>query len=459
MSAPYQNTRSPPPLVHPRPSHISQPPPEPTVSSPSTTYSTRPSGEYGRTSASFEASRASGDSYMRFSSPPVNAAQQGGPGGSYGFGGMPMQGGTGNPNTFSTMGTGGVASATSSAQPFLTNVGQTSAGGPGRLAPGGGYAAGSYASPSPGLHGNTGAGAAGGPSPAYMNPMGMNMGGFGGFNPDGSQWPMGMNDATAQMGMQFGKSAVAAGQEYVEKNFTRYLPLPLVKTSFSVTNSYVLSKLRLVLFPWRHHPWSRQAIRTSGMSGQPDSVHPGGAGISNGSSGQEGWMPPRDDINAPDLYIPSMALVTYTLLCGLAAGLQNRFHPEVLGYSLSKALAVVVTEFLIIRLGCYLLDVRGGGASGVELIGYGGYKFVGIIVTVMASFLNWGKVFYMSVFFYTFCANAFFLLRSLKYVLLPDSSNSSSVATISHSQRSKRVQFLFIIAMAQILFMGLLVRI
>ena len=44
-----------------------------------------------------------------------------------------------------------------------------------------------------------------------------------------------------------------------------------------------------------------------------------------------------------------MALVTYTLLCGLAAGLQNRFHPEVLGYSLSKALAVVVTEFLIIR--------------------------------------------------------------------------------------------------------------
>jgi hypothetical protein len=27
-----------------------------------------------------------------------------------------------------------------------------------------------------------------------------------------------MNDATAQMGMQFGKSAVAAGQDYVEKN-------------------------------------------------------------------------------------------------------------------------------------------------------------------------------------------------------------------------------------------------
>lgn len=28
----------------------------------------------------------------------------------------------------------------------------------------------------------------------------------------------GMNDATAQMGVQFGKSAVAAGQDYMEKN-------------------------------------------------------------------------------------------------------------------------------------------------------------------------------------------------------------------------------------------------
>jgi hypothetical protein len=27
-----------------------------------------------------------------------------------------------------------------------------------------------------------------------------------------------MNDATTQMGVQFGKSAVAAGQDYMEKN-------------------------------------------------------------------------------------------------------------------------------------------------------------------------------------------------------------------------------------------------
>jgi hypothetical protein len=41
------------------------------------------------------------------------------------------------------------------------------------------------------------------------------------------------------------------------------------------------------------------------------------------------------------------------------------------------------------RLGCYLLDVRGTGASGVELIGYGGYKFVGYVSSL--SVLNIAK--------------------------------------------------------------------
>lgn len=253
----------------------------------------------------------------------------------------------------------------------------------------------------------------------------------------GFGWPV--NDATAQMGVQFGKSAVAAGQDYVEKNFSRYLPLPLVKTCFAVTNGYVLRKLRIVLFPWRHRPWARQPRRTGD----------GGAGV-------EAWQPPRDDINAPDLYIPTMAVVTYTLLSALAAGLGQRFHPEVLGYAASKAMAVILIEFFAIKLGCYFLDVRGGGASGVELLAYGGYKFVGIIVTVLASLLSFGRVATGTVFLYVSCANAFFLLRSLKYVLLPDSSVSASAATLSHGQRSRRVLFLFIVAASQVVSMALL---
>ena len=94
-----------------------------------------------------------------------------------------------------------------------------------------------------------------------------------------------------------------------------------------------------------------------------------------------------------------------------------------------------------------------------------------IIVTIFVSFLNLGRLTTILTFAYTFSANAFFLvsvlitlsraspdrqLRSLKYVLLPDPSSASAVtiATLSHSQRSRRIQFLFFMAVSQILWMG-----
>jgi hypothetical protein len=127
----------------------------------------------------------------------------------------------------------------------------------------------------------------------------------------------GVNDATAAMGMQIGKSAVAAGQDYVEKNvravastifsisptellqrtqlgYRLPLALPVLKHQFNVSNSYVLQKLRLVVFPWRHRPWSRKVKRSE----------------TNGQS--EGWQPPRNDINSPDLYIPSQCPIIQT---------------------------------------------------------------------------------------------------------------------------------------------------
>lgn len=115
------------------------------------------------------------------------------------------------------------------------------------------------------------------------------LGGGGGGGIGGSigsdQWP-GMNDATTQMGVQFSKHAFSAGSAYLDKNFLRLLPLQHLKHSFNVSNEYVLNKLRLVLWPWRHRVWSRSVRRseTSGLG--------------------EGWKAPRDDINCPDLYIP-----------------------------------------------------------------------------------------------------------------------------------------------------------
>jgi len=71
-----------------------------------------------------------------------------------------------------------------------------------------------------------------------------------------------------------------------------------------------------------------------------------------------------------------MAFVTYILLAALISGLQDRFDPEIFGYTASKALFVVIFDFLFVKFGCYILGVQ-GSSTVVDLLAYGGYKFVG----------------------------------------------------------------------------------
>ncbi|KEF61588.1 uncharacterized protein A1O9_03156 [Exophiala aquamarina CBS 119918] len=297
------------------------------------------------------------------------------------------------------------------------------------------------------------------PVNSYGNPFsnpsaGGGMGqGFGGF----------MNDPTAQMGFQVGKTAVAAGQEYMEQNFNRYVPVSALKHYFNVSNSYVVRKLLLVLFPWRHKPWTRQQTRMSTSSTNPD-------GHISQQSYSLNYLPPRDDLNSPDMYIPIMALVTYILLSTVLAGIRGSFHPELLGSITSTALVVIVVEFLVLRVAMYFLAIT-NDSQFLDLFAYSGYKFVGVIVTLFLSELltggrgtnNWVG---WTLFVYTWYANAFFLLRSLKYVLLPDTSNDPTAMpgngapyTMARTRKNQRTYFLAIYAFViQMLFMWLLSR-
>jgi len=247
---------------------------------------------------------------------------------------------------------------------------------------------------------------------------------FGGF----------INDPTAQMGFQIGKSAVDAGQQYVEQNFNRYVNVSALKHYFNVSNSYVVNKLYIVLFPWRHRPWSRQQTRSSGAT------------VGNGANVVE-FLPPREDINSPDMYIPVMAFVTYILLSTLIAGINGRFEPQLLGITFSNASVIIAFELAVLWLGRYFLNISSESQI-YDLVAYSGYKFVGVIVTIaLGAVVNGGKGtggwISWTVFLYTYLANGFFLLRSLKYVLLPTDNGSGSVQPIARSQRSRRTTFLF----------------
>lgn len=175
----------------------------------------------------------------------------------------------------------------------------------------------------------------------------------------------------------------------------RLVSIPALKHHFNVSNEYVVNKLALVLCPWRHRSWSRQQV--------------------SATSGQIVYLPPRDDLNSPDMYIPVMSLVTYILLSTMLAGFRGSFHPELLGSITTSAVAVILFEILCLKLAMYILNI--GNDSLIDLIDYAGYKFVGIIATLVSSevfspgkgtsgWVGW------TVFLYTFLSNAFFLVCS-----------------------------------------------
>ena len=114
------------------------------------------------------------------------------------------------------------------------------------------------------------------------------------------------------------------------------------------------------------------------------------------------------------MYIPVMAFVTYILLSTLLAGLRGAFHPEVMGLTATAAFAIVVVEILGLKFGTYILSISNESQL-LDLVAYSGYKFVGVIVTlVLAEILNrgagtggWAG---WTIFIYTYLANALFLV-------------------------------------------------
>jgi protein transport protein YIF1 len=226
------------------------------------------------------------------------------------------------------------------------------------------------------------------------------------------------------MAFQVLKGGMDMASSQVDQNFNRWISVANLKHYFNV-NSYVVGKLILVLWPWRHRPWTRQQR------------------LSDGANGQDGYyLPPRDDINSPDMYIPLMALITYILLSTLLAGLRSAFHPELFGTMATKAIVSVAAEILLLKAAMYLWLNISSQSQLLDLIAYSGYKFVGVIVTLVVSEI-WnrgggsGGVVGWMIFLYTFSAVGFFLVSYPPFCISLLSTNSplASLSQICSSTR------------------------
>lgn len=65
-----------------------------------------------------------------------------------------------------------------------------------------------------------------------------------------------------------------------------------------------------------------------------------------------------DDVNAHDMYIPTMGFITYILLAGWSLGSAGDFDPAKLGDIASAATGWLVLEVLLTLLSLFLLQVK-----------------------------------------------------------------------------------------------------
>jgi protein transport protein YIF1 len=122
-----------------------------------------------------------------------------------------------------------------------------------------------------------------------------------------------------------------------------------------------------------------------------------------------------------------------------------RFQPEVLGKSASTAFIMSSIELFLIKLGCYLLSF-GNELAFLDLVAYVGYKYVSLVCVVLASFVapGWGPLVLWA---YTSITFSFFILRSLKFAILPESFSG-----FFPEEKRKRIHFLLVVAFLQLFF-------
>lgn len=142
---------------------------------------------------------------------------------------------------------------------------------------------------------------------------------------------------------------------------------------FAVSNSYVMNKLRLLLFPFLHRDWNA-------------------------------------NLNAPDLYIPLMSFITWILLSSISVATQQSFSPAIFGKLASRGLSVVFVEVIFLK--CYMRS-----DALLVIVAWSGYKFVGACINALA-FLIFGNALGYAVLSYNTISSAFVMCRQQRVVLL-----------------------------------------
>lgn len=209
--------------------------------------------------------------------------------------------------------------------------------------------------------------------------------------------------ATAGLGAYGGKF-LNDGASFVSSNYAKYFSTASTRSYFDVTESYVYHKLRLVLCPFLHKgSWARL----------PESV-----------AGGTAYKPPRNDINAPDLYIPLMSFWTYVLLASIREVFSSdsgSFTPDTLAAHAwwSALLWGGESAFIWVALRSASSASRVVSAPMLDVFSYVGYTFTYSSLLVAMKTLNKTYVTWFFLAWGILC-NGVFMAKTLKRIIFSE---------------------------------------
>ena len=203
-------------------------------------------------------------------------------------------------------------------------------------------------------------------------PMGGPGGGLDGFGIPGGL-PISPK-SLARVGLgAYGDKVLGAGQAY----YAKYFGGGAARYYFDVTEAYAWNKLKLVACPFLHKgSWARIPEQVAG-------------GLT--------FKPPRNDINAPDLYIPLMGFWSYVLAASTLQVRRGEFSPEGVAVHASWGLALWTAEAVFVWMALRSLSSSHNHVSApmMDLAAYTGYMFVLVAAALATKILflpYWGQI-------------------------------------------------------------------
>lgn len=204
--------------------------------------------------------------------------------------------------------------------------------------------------------------------------------------------PPALNDPMLNAGLQAGKMFMGQQLEdslgNAKQSYTSYTA-QLKAMYFNVNNAFVLAKLRTLLFPFTKKQWARSS----------EEVELG-----------------RKDVNAPDLYLPLMALSTYVLAVGLAKGTTHVFNPEIIVEVFGSSVFSQLIQVVVIKVAMYLLVGQNMQVSWLDLLAYTGYQYIGVAINMLVG-VCFGPVAYNVCLAWTAACAAFVMFKTMQQVV------------------------------------------